>query len=89
MRKNDPKNAGSRTGRQNLCVEYHNPQIEPEHLLWALLDQEEGLIPQLLRKQGVAVENFKDQLKASLFKLPRTMGGGDGKDIHSAESDGF
>jgi len=38
---------------QALTIEYGNMQIEQPHLLYALLAQEDGLIPQLLAKMGV------------------------------------
>jgi ATP-dependent Clp protease ATP-binding subunit ClpB len=43
---------------QQLTVENSNQQIEQIHLLAALLRQENGLIPQLLRKMGVTVESL-------------------------------
>lgn len=76
----DPKKLTQKTleaiqAAQNLSIQYQNTQIEPEHLLWTLMDQDGGLIPQLLLKLGIPVENVKDQVKASLFKLPRVTGG--------------
>ena len=38
---------------QSIAIENQNMQIMPEHLLYALVDQEGGLIPQLLKKTGV------------------------------------
>lgn len=35
---------------QNIAIENQNIQIMPEHLLYALLDQDGGLIPQLFKK---------------------------------------
>ena len=35
---------------QSIAIENQNMQIMPEHLLYALVDQEGGLIPQLLKK---------------------------------------
>lgn len=37
---------------QTLSLEYGNPQIEQAHLLYTLLDQESGLIPQLVTSIG-------------------------------------
>src|SRR3954468_19884368 len=34
-----------------LARQHNNPQLEPEHLLQALVDQGEGVIPELLRKR--------------------------------------
>ena len=38
---------------QNIAIENNNMQIEQEHLVAALLAQENGLIPQMLKKMGV------------------------------------
>ena len=40
-------------GAQKLAVEYANQSMEPEHLLAALASQENGFIPQLLKRMGV------------------------------------
>ena len=36
-----------------LAQQSNNPQIEPEHLLVALVEQREGIVPELLRKMSV------------------------------------
>ena len=38
---------------QSMALENHNNYIMPEHLLYALIDQDGGLIPSLLGKMGV------------------------------------
>ena len=43
---------------QSLAVEYSNQQIEQVHLLYALLEQEEGLLPQLLMQMGVDAKSL-------------------------------
>ena len=40
-------------GAQHRAEEANHPQIEPEHLLVALVEQREGIIPELLRKMHV------------------------------------
>ncbi len=54
-------------------AEYHQ-QLEQVHLLLALLRQENGLIPQLLRKMDVTVESLEAAVKAELKKLPSVTG---------------
>ena len=54
-------------------AEYHQ-QLEQAHLLLALLQQENGLIPQLLRKMDVTVESLEAAVKAELKKLPSVTG---------------
>ena len=61
-------------GAQQLAVQNGNPQMEQIHLLVALLQQEGGLIPQLLKKMGVTVESFEAAANAELNKLPRVSG---------------
>ena len=61
---------------QNLTVSGGNQQIEQVHLLAALLRQEDGLIPQLLRRMGVSVESLTAAVNAELGKLPKVSGPG-------------
>ncbi|MDD3395193.1 MAG: ATP-dependent chaperone ClpB [Clostridia bacterium] len=60
---------------QSMAVEYGNPQIDQQHLLAALLTQEEGLIPQLLQKMDVNVNGLLQAVEAEIKKLPRASGG--------------
>ena len=59
---------------QSLARDNHNQQMEQVHLLCALLDQENGLAPQLLKKMDVTVESLNAAAKAELGKLPRVSG---------------
>ena len=59
---------------QSLAVEHHHQQMEQLHLLLALLQQEGGLAPQILRKLGVTVESLEAAAQAELDKLPRVSG---------------
>ncbi len=61
-------------GAQQLAVQNGNPQLEQIHLLVALLRQEGGLIPRLLKKMDVTVESFEAAAIAELNKLPRVSG---------------
>jgi ATP-dependent Clp protease ATP-binding subunit ClpB len=40
---------------QNLAVEYGHPEVDAEHLLFALVSQSEGLVARLLKKMDVEV----------------------------------
>ncbi len=60
---------------QSVAVEYGNPQIDQQHLLAALLTQEDGLIPQLLQKMGVNVNGLLQAAEVEIKKLPRVSGG--------------
>jgi ATP-dependent Clp protease ATP-binding subunit ClpB len=52
-----------------------NPEIAPEHLLAALLEQEEGIVPALLAKASADAERIREAVEASLETLPRAEGG--------------
>ena len=55
---------------QNLAVQNSHQQLEQVHLLLALLRQDGGLIPQLLRKMEVTVESLDAAAAAQLRKIP-------------------
>jgi len=59
---------------QQIAVENSNQQLEQTHILLALLRQENGLIPQLLRKMDITVESLEAAVGALLQKLPRVTG---------------
>ena len=61
---------------QAVATEYGNQQIEQAHLLLALLETENGLIPQLLTKMGLTVPSFAAAVKNEVQKLPRVSGSG-------------
>jgi ATP-dependent Clp protease ATP-binding subunit ClpB len=56
---------------QKLAVRMSHQQIDDEHLLLALLDQEGGLTPAILKKAGVAPEALTIRVQRELEKLPR------------------
>jgi ATP-dependent Clp protease ATP-binding subunit ClpB len=56
---------------QKLAVRMSHQQIDNEHLLLALLDQEGGLTPAVLKKAGVAPEALTIRVQRELEKLPR------------------
>lgn len=55
---------------QNITIENENSQIEQEHLLYALLTQENSLIKELLKKMNVD-SNFENTIKLEIDKKPR------------------
>ena len=61
---------------QSIAIENQNMQIMPEHLLYALVDQENGLIPQLLKKSGVDTDNMLALLDGAIAKIPAVSGSG-------------
>ena len=62
-------------GAQDIAVEHGNQQIEQEHLLLALLSDEQGFIPQLLSAMGMTVPSFTAAVTAQVEKLPKVSGG--------------
>ena len=61
---------------QSLAAEHQNQQLEQVHLLLALLRQENGLIPQLLKKMDISIESFDAATEAAVNKLPVVTGSG-------------
>lgn len=59
---------------QNLAQGYNNPAIEPEHLLSALVAQEGGVVPSLLKRIGTDARLLQDSLQQALRRLPRATG---------------
>ncbi len=65
---------------QSKAVRYGNQQIDVEHLLAALLEQEGGLASSILAKAGVPVENFEKRIESELERLPKVSGPSGGPD---------
>ena len=61
---------------QSIAVSYQNMNIEQQHLLLALTEAEDGLIPQLLKKMGVDIDAFTSQTERSVAALPKVTGSG-------------
>jgi len=61
---------------QSLAVEGSHQALEPEHLLQALLRQQEGVVGPLLGKLGARPEAIGRELETALGKLPTVKGGG-------------
>ncbi|HZT80100.1 MAG TPA: Clp protease N-terminal domain-containing protein, partial [Gemmataceae bacterium] len=62
---------------QQIALRRGHQQLEPEHLLLALLEQEQGLAASVLRKAGIDPDAVKRRAEAELDRLPRVSGGGD------------
>src|SRR5690348_10151513 len=61
---------------QSIAVGQDNPYIEPQHLLLALLQQEDGGTASLLQRAGANVPPLRDALKKSIERLPKVEGAG-------------
>ena len=60
----------------NEAVKHHNQQVDTIHLFSALVNQEDGLIPNLLEKLNISVESLKQTIDSELNKLPQIYGEG-------------
>ena len=60
---------------QQLAFNLQNPNIETEHILKALLDQEDSTVDYLLKKNNVTVNLVESKLTEALNKLPKVSGG--------------
>ena len=61
---------------QSIALENQNMQIMPEHLLYALADQEGGLIPQLLKRSGADTDRLIAMTDTAISKIPAVTGSG-------------
>ncbi|MEE3480977.1 MAG: ATP-dependent chaperone ClpB [Lachnospiraceae bacterium] len=71
---------------EKIAVDYGNQEIEEEHLLLALLQQEDGLIPKLIEKMDIDLEYFKNDAVAMVEKRPKVSGSSQvyvGKDLNA------
>lgn len=64
------------TEAQNKALVHGHMNVDGEHLLWALLDQTDGLVPKILQKMNVNVDHLKTELAADLEKRPSVSGPG-------------
>ena len=59
---------------QNSAEEHQNQYITPEHILYGLLEQEDGLIPSLFSKLGADTAAILEELEEEIGKQPRVSG---------------
>lgn len=56
---------------QNIAKKMMNPEIMPEHLFLALLEQERGIVPEILKKLKVDFLPLRNRIESSLERLPK------------------
>ena len=61
---------------QSLCTGYQNNAVEPVHILTALLQQSDGLIPQLVQRIGISPQGFAKAAEKEVAALPHVSGSG-------------
>lgn len=59
---------------QAKATEYGNNEVRPEHLVVALIEQDEGLIPNLFEKLNVAPFNVKEDVEREIANFPKVKG---------------
>src|SRR5262245_52775750 len=59
---------------QSHAQEKGNPQLAPEHLLWALIQQKDGVVLPVLQKLGANIQVLAADLAAAVAKLPQVRG---------------
>jgi ATP-dependent Clp protease ATP-binding subunit ClpB len=62
-------------GAQQLADREGHPEMTPEHLLFTLLEQRDGIVPEIVRKMNADPAPLAAAVKAELDKLPRAHGG--------------
>ncbi|MGH2676125.1 MAG: Clp protease N-terminal domain-containing protein, partial [Actinomycetota bacterium] len=60
---------------QRLAIERNHPQVEPEHLLFSLLSDPEGVIYPLLHAIGLSPRSVREPLEERLERIPKAYGG--------------
>src|SRR5260370_28830059 len=74
---------------QTKALRYGHPAVDGEHLLLALLDQPEGIVPRFLLRAGADPDRLRNALEMELERRPpasrpgRGPGGGSGTQRHS------
>ena len=63
-------------GAQDIALANNNQQIEQIHLLQSLLQSQNGLIPQLLKRMGITPESMEAAANLEIRKLPQVTGSG-------------
>ncbi len=76
MNKLTKKSMDALQSAQSIAVEYQNMNVSCAHLLYALLTQDNGLIPQLFAKSGVDCEMMKNSVLKLIEAIPRVTGSG-------------
>src|SRR2546421_9321869 len=61
-------------GAQAHASEKGHPQVSPEHLLWALIEQKDGVVLPILQKLGVNLQTIAKDLADAVAKLPKVSG---------------
>lgn len=56
------------------CEEAYNPEVTPAHLSMALVSADDSIVPEVIKKTGVNLEDLSREIQKTLQKLPRAQG---------------
>jgi ATP-dependent Clp protease ATP-binding subunit ClpB len=73
---------------RSLATQHYNQHIEPEHLLAAMLSEQEGITRTLLRKLGVSPDDVAQELAVAIEKFPKISGSAVGDAYISSRTKG-
>ncbi|NWF52298.1 MAG: ATP-dependent chaperone ClpB [Nitrospirae bacterium] len=59
---------------QRLAERKGNQQLDAEHLLWSLLDDDEGVVCQILKKLGINTKSLQRDVEEAIDKFPKVIG---------------
>ena len=76
MEKLTAKSREAMVKAQETAVEYGHQEIRPIHLLYALVNQEQGLIPSLLKRMKIEMERVNGEIISALEAIPSVSGPG-------------
>ncbi len=82
MQKLTQKSIEALTTAHNIGEERHHQTIGQEHLLLALLEAEEGLIPELWQKMNLSAKDTAEKVRNELDKMPRITGSYDPERVY-------
>jgi ATP-dependent Clp protease ATP-binding subunit ClpB len=66
---------------QTKALRFGHTEVDVEHLLLALLDQSDGLVPRLLTRAEVDIDALRQSVEQALERRPRVSGAGQGQQV--------
>jgi len=69
-----------------LATEHGNPELVPLHLLGALLEDREGIVPPVLEKIGIGPQTVLNDVYEAIGKLPKVSGASTQASLSAAAS---
>ncbi|MGE4232453.1 MAG: ATP-dependent chaperone ClpB [Bacteriovoracia bacterium] len=61
---------------QHLAIRNDHQELQPEHLLYAIFSQEDGIVPQIAANAGADVAKIVSEIDKAIQRFPRVQGGG-------------